>query len=172
MKSFIFIIIFIISAYNFPVNAETKIEKIGNNFSYPWGMSFINDDEIIITERRGKIFKVNWKSNEKVEIVNVPNVLNKHQGGMLDIIVNGYDGDNLILYDPWGRIYTAKASNYLYAVEKRFLSDKIISGSHRTRFTYGKKKKRDWLNFDHFIGNSGLKKYHNILNTKTNIGIR
>jgi len=88
------------------------------------------------------------------------------------LVINGYDGQNLILYDPWGRIYTAKASNYLYAVEKGFISDKVISGSHRTRFTYGKKKKRDWLNFDHFIQNSGLVRYHNILTTKTNIGLR
>tara|TARA_Y100001954_G_scaffold93508_1_gene102413 strand:+ start:527 stop:1501 length:975 start_codon:yes stop_codon:yes gene_type:complete len=88
------------------------------------------------------------------------------------LVINGYDGDHLILYDPWGRIYTAKASNYLYAVEKGFLSDKVISGSHRTRFTYGKKKKRNWMNFSHFIEHAGEFRFHNILMTKTNIGLR
>ena len=88
------------------------------------------------------------------------------------LVINGYDGGKIILYDPWGRIYTVDVTNYLYAVEKGYLSNRTLSGSHRSRFTYYKKKKRDWLNFDHFIGNSGLKKYHNILNTKTNIGIR
>ena len=61
----------------------------------PWGSSFINDNEIIITEKSGKIKVVNIVSKEVTEIKHNLNFLEvKHnlnflnvgQGGLLDIL--------------------------------------------------------------------------------------
>ena len=52
----------------------------------PWGSSFINNDEIIITEKSGKIKIVNVFSKEVLEINHNLNFSEVGQGGLLDII--------------------------------------------------------------------------------------
>jgi glucose/arabinose dehydrogenase len=52
----------------------------------PWGSSFINNNEIIITEKSGKIKIVNIASKEITEIKHNLNFLEVGQGGLLDII--------------------------------------------------------------------------------------
>ena len=52
----------------------------------PWGLSFINKDEIIITEKSGKIKIVNINSKRFLEVKHNLNFLNVGQGGLLDIL--------------------------------------------------------------------------------------
>ena len=52
----------------------------------PWGMSFINDEEIILTEKSGKIKLVNIQNYSVNEILHNLNFLNDGQGGLLDIL--------------------------------------------------------------------------------------
>jgi len=60
----------------------TKIIKLNE----PWGSTFINNNEIIITEKSGKIKVVNVISKEVSEIKHNLNFLEVGQGGLLDII--------------------------------------------------------------------------------------
>ena len=60
----------------------TKIVKLDE----PWGSSFINNDEIIITEKSGKIKIVNINSKKILEVKHNLNFLDVGQGGLLDII--------------------------------------------------------------------------------------
>ncbi len=52
----------------------------------PWGSSFINKDEIIVTEKGGKIKIVNINSKKISEVKHNLNFLDIGQGGLLDII--------------------------------------------------------------------------------------
>ena len=52
----------------------------------PWGSSFISNDEIVVTEKDGKIKIVNINSKNNFEIKHNLNFLNVGQGGLLDII--------------------------------------------------------------------------------------
>ncbi len=131
----------------------------------------VSKEEVKIVRSLSTSVRYDKEVKERFMNVGYYEVPVKREGGHA-LVINGYDGGKIILYDPWGRIYTVDIVNYLYAVEKGFISNKTLSGSHRSRFSHHKKIKRDWLNFNHFIENAGLKKYHNILNTKTNIGIR
>ena len=56
------------------------------NLDKPWGSSFINKDELIITEKNGKIKIVNINSGEVLEIDHNLNFLKVGQGGLLDIL--------------------------------------------------------------------------------------
>ena len=66
----------------------TKIIKLNE----PWGSSFINNNEIIITEKSGKIKIINIVSKEVTDIKHNLNFLEDGQGGLLDII---YQDDTL-----------------------------------------------------------------------------
>ena len=77
----IFFLLFASKSYsnNFTL---TKIIKLDD----PWGSSFINNDEIIITEKSGKIKIVNINSKKILEVKHNLNFLDVGQGGLLDII--------------------------------------------------------------------------------------
>lgn len=53
--------------------------------SGPWAFTFLNQDEILMTIKKGKLFRVNLKSKRKTEISGLPKVKVKGQGGLLDV---------------------------------------------------------------------------------------
>ena len=57
------------------------------DLSDPWGSSFISDEELIITEKTGKIKIVNIISEEVYEIEHNLNYFVHGQGGLLDIFI-------------------------------------------------------------------------------------
>ena len=64
---------------------ELKFKKIVN-LDEPWGSSFINENELIITEKKGKIKIININSSEIFEVIHNLNFKVHGQGGLLDII--------------------------------------------------------------------------------------
>jgi quinoprotein glucose dehydrogenase len=77
----IFFLLFSLKSYsqNYSFKKITKLEE-------PWGSAFISNDEIILTEKDGKIKIVNINSKNTFEIKHNLNYLNVGQGGLLDII--------------------------------------------------------------------------------------
>ena len=82
-KYFLLIIFFLLFASKSYANNYifTKIIELDE----PWGSSFINSDEIIITEKSGKIKIVNVILKEVSKIKHNLNFLEVGQGGLLDI---------------------------------------------------------------------------------------
>ena len=69
------------------VKSEVYLKKIGNDLEYPWGMDFLDDNTILVTQKTGKIIKINLKNEIFEEINGLPTIYFKGQGGLLDIIV-------------------------------------------------------------------------------------
>ena len=65
---------------------EFKLKKIISFKSPPWGSTFLNKDEMLITEKEGRIFHINLINKEITEIKHNLNILVRGQGGLLDII--------------------------------------------------------------------------------------
>jgi glucose/arabinose dehydrogenase len=85
MKKFLSIIVLSLLCNSNIYSQNLKFTKIVN-LDNPWGSSFINDYEMIITEKDGKIKIVNIK-NKNISIVDHNlNFLVDGQGGLLDII--------------------------------------------------------------------------------------
>ena len=83
-KYFLLIIFFLLFTSKSYSNNYTFTKII--ELDEPWGSSFINNNEIIITEKSGKIKIVNVVSKEVIEIKHNLNFLEVGQGGLLDII--------------------------------------------------------------------------------------
>ena len=82
----IFLFIFIILNFSSVSLAENlKFKKI-TSLNKPWGSSFISNDEIIITEKSGKIKIVNILTNDVTQVEHNLNFLEDGQGGLLDIL--------------------------------------------------------------------------------------
>jgi len=78
----------LIILFCFPLNGYSENYKFTKiiELNAPWGSSFINKDELIITEKEGKIKIININSREVSEVDHNLNFLKVGQGGLLDIL--------------------------------------------------------------------------------------
>ena len=83
-KFFISIFFFLISI-NVTFAKNFNFEKIVD-LDDPWGSTFISNDELLITEKSGKIKLINLNSKEISEVNHNLNYLEHVQGGLLDIL--------------------------------------------------------------------------------------
>ena len=80
---FITLIFFFI--LNDSLAVEFNLKKIAN-FNKPWGSSFIDNNNLVITEKSGVIKLINLKKNN-IKILNHNlNILEDGQGGLLDVL--------------------------------------------------------------------------------------
>lgn len=77
-------------------------KRIIDNLNNPWGMTWLPDGSMLITEKSGEI--IHFKDGDKKEIKNVPEVYNRGQGGLLDIELHPKYSEN-------GWIYISYASS-------------------------------------------------------------
>jgi quinoprotein glucose dehydrogenase len=85
MKIFFILVFLIINLKSFSLADDFNFKKIVT-LNNPWGSSFINNEEIIITEKSGKIKLANVVSKKIIEIKHNLNFLEYGQGGLLDIV--------------------------------------------------------------------------------------
>ena len=124
----IFLFIFII--LNFPsvaLSENLKFKKIVS-LDKPWGSSFISNDEIIITEKSGKIKIVNISTNEVIQVEHNLNFLEHGQGGLLDILYK--DNFIWISYSEKRRNQKTSTSIAIANLDKKKLSFKNIFQSN------------------------------------------
>ena len=76
-----------------------KLDAVAKNLNYPWALTFIDNKNLIVTEKNGGIFKVNIKTGEKQAIKhNIQHIsydarsAAHSQGGLLDAYFNNADG--------------------------------------------------------------------------------
>ena len=81
------IISFVACAQNdFPVNESFTHEVVTKEITLPWGMDFLPNGDMLVTDKSGKLYRV---VKDKVsEITGTPKVLFEGQGGLLDIAVH------------------------------------------------------------------------------------
>jgi len=66
-----------------PAAEEFVVEKLVSGITIGWGMDWLPDGSMLITEKSGKLYR--FKNGEKTEISNPPKVYHHGQGGLLDI---------------------------------------------------------------------------------------
>jgi len=76
-------------------NSEYKLQKLEVSFEHPWGITTLNNEEMIISEKGGGLFKFNKKTAARTQINhNIQHIEYKpggKQGGLLDIYFNPND---------------------------------------------------------------------------------
>tara|TARA_B100000963_G_scaffold336267_1_gene331159 strand:+ start:15347 stop:16408 length:1062 start_codon:yes stop_codon:yes gene_type:complete len=73
---------------------DIKFEKVADNFKKPWSLSFIDQENVVITEKSGKLFTINLINKKVLEIKHNLLVLEDGQGGLLDVL---YDKDQVYI---------------------------------------------------------------------------
>ena len=65
-----------------------RVETFIDGFDIPWGMVFLPNQNLIVSDRNGSLWLVDYKEKSKNQISWVPNVRYKGQGGLLDVEIH------------------------------------------------------------------------------------
>ena len=111
---------------------ELRVDTIAKDLSHPWGLQFLPDGRMIVTERDGDIRIVAKDGKMSPPLAGAPKVLARGQGGMLDIALDRNFASNQTIYfcfadqvDGGGQAALARAK--LDAGDKPKLTDvKVI----------------------------------------------
>ena len=100
-----------------PSRIDYSYEIIVDSLDIPWGMSFIDENDLLVTEKNGILYRI--KDGIKKKIRGLPPVYLRGQGGLLDIAVSPN-------YKKTREIYFTMSSE-VDAFNDIFLSNKSIS---------------------------------------------
>jgi glucose/arabinose dehydrogenase len=78
--------------------AALTVEPIASGLVHPWGLAFLPDGDMLVTERAGRMRVVTAEGEISEPISGLPEIWSRGQGGLLDVIL-GPD------YAETGRIY-------------------------------------------------------------------
>ena len=68
--------------------AKVDLVQVVEKLQYPWAMDFLSGNEALVTEKTGRLQKVNLETGEKTEIQNLPEIHAVGQGGLLDVMIH------------------------------------------------------------------------------------
>ncbi len=75
-----------------------SLVPVVENLEHPWGMAWLPDGDVLITERPGRLRIVRDGSLDPTPIIGVPSVLSSGQGGLLDIALHPDFEENQLVY--------------------------------------------------------------------------
>lgn len=79
-------------------NGPITVESFADGLSHPWGLAFLPDDGMLVTERGGNLRFVSASGEVGAPIAGVPDVVAQGQGGLLDVALHPDFADNRLVY--------------------------------------------------------------------------
>ncbi len=117
----LFNLLFISKSYALGIN-DLKIKKL-HDFEYAWGMDLIDNENILVSEKRGLLYIYNFLNGKIVGKETYNDVLSKRQGGLLDII-----------------FVKDKEKKYVFSCYQNLNSDLIVARHELKNFKFLNKK--------------------------------
>jgi aldose sugar dehydrogenase len=75
-----------------------KVQTFANGLEHPWGLAFLPDGRMLVTERPGRLRIVGTDGKLSEPLKGVPKVFAEGQGGLLDVRLDPKFGDNNLVY--------------------------------------------------------------------------
>ena len=80
------------------VAAPVKVATVARGLSHPWGIAFLPDGRMLVTERPGRLRIVDKRGKISAPLAGVPGVLAVGQGGLLDVALDPNFAKNRTIY--------------------------------------------------------------------------
>jgi glucose/arabinose dehydrogenase len=71
-------------------------EIIGKNLSIPWGLAFLPNGDLLVTDKSGKLFQLSKGVITNIE--GLPKIIVKGQGGLMEVVVHPKFSSNSLIY--------------------------------------------------------------------------
>ena len=80
------------------IPAPVRVETVVSGLEHPWGIQFLPDGRILVTERPGRLRIVDKDGTLSEPLAGVPTVWAHGQGGLLDVAIDPRFADNRLVY--------------------------------------------------------------------------
>jgi glucose/arabinose dehydrogenase len=80
---------------------SVKLDLVAEGMDVPWGMAFLPDGEMLVTDRGGKLFRVKNKALQSIG--GLPEIRVKGQGGLMDIALDPAFASNSFVYFTYSK---------------------------------------------------------------------
>jgi glucose/arabinose dehydrogenase len=77
---------------------KLKIDTIASGLAHPWGIEFLPDGRMLVTERDGRLRLVTPTGEISAPVTGLPNLVVAGQGGLLDVLVDKDFANNRKIY--------------------------------------------------------------------------
>ncbi|MBV9348797.1 MAG: PQQ-dependent sugar dehydrogenase [Pseudolabrys sp.] len=96
-------------------SGDVKVETFASGLSHPWGLAFLPDGRMLVTERAGRMRLVGADGRLSQPLTGVPEVVARGQAGLLDVALDRNFAANRTLYfcftyDSGGNAAVARAA--------------------------------------------------------------
>lgn len=81
-----------------PVKGTVRVETVARGLEHPWALAFLPDRRMLVTERSGRLRLVDRDGRLSEPLANVPRVVARGQGGLLDVVLDPRFADNHFIY--------------------------------------------------------------------------
>ena len=79
-------------------NEIFKVETFVDDFNIPWGMAFLPDSNLLVSDKSGYLWLIDYHKKTKKQIYNIPKVKDRGQGGLLDVQIHPNFINNNYIY--------------------------------------------------------------------------
>ena len=86
MKHIIFFFLIYLTQFLNLSSNEPKLEELIKGLKNPWSLSFITDENILITEKSGNLLNINLANKKIKKLTHNLNILEDGQGGLLEVL--------------------------------------------------------------------------------------
>ncbi|WP_165644629.1 PQQ-dependent sugar dehydrogenase, partial [Oharaeibacter diazotrophicus] len=84
-------------------SANFTVEEVTAGLVYPWGMAFLPDGSMLVTEKPGRLRRLAMNGTLGAPIAGVPAVVFENQGGLLDVALHPNFARNRLVYFTYAR---------------------------------------------------------------------
>lgn len=99
------------------IQTEFEIKLIAGGLQFPWGMAFMPDGNVLVTERIGQLRIITPDGRISEPIKGVPAVFSQKQGGLLDVALDPDFSKNRLIYLSYAESEGSKASTAVARAE-------------------------------------------------------
>ncbi len=89
------------SAVHASKHHKFTVETVLTGLEHPWGLAFLPDGRLLITERPGRLILFDPKDGSRTSVGGIPEVVARRQGGLLDVALHPAFADNGWVYLSW-----------------------------------------------------------------------
>lgn len=86
------------SAHAQQIQTQFEVKVLASGLKFPWGMAFLPDGNMLVTERVGQLRIVSPDGHISKPVTGVPTVFNQKQGGLLDVVLDPNFSNNRLIY--------------------------------------------------------------------------
>lgn len=105
-----------------------KIDTVASVPDKPWCVAFLPNDELLVTERDGSLYRVKGKQLQKIS--GVPAVLAEGQGGLFDVLLHPNYSANHVIYLSYSKPESANSGRSTTAIIQARLEGNALKEQH------------------------------------------